>query len=38
VANIHEKTVRESIDMLLAIQNESIFSGKNPLSLAAAIL
>ena len=38
VANIHEKTVRESIDMLLAIQNESIFSGKNSLSLAAAIL
>jgi transcription initiation factor TFIIB len=38
VANISEKTVRESIDMLLAIQNETIFSGKNPLSLAAAIL
>jgi len=38
VANIHERTVRESIDMLLAIQNESLFSGKNSLSLAAAIL
>ena len=38
VANIHERTVRESIDILLAIQNESIFSGKNSLSLAAAIL
>lgn len=38
VANIHERTVRESIDMLLAIQNESIFSGKNSLSMAAAIL
>ena len=38
VANIHERTVRESIDMLLAIQNESIFSGKNSISLAAAIL
>ena len=38
VANIHERTVRESIDMLLAIQNESIFSGKNSPSLAAAIL
>lgn len=38
VANIHERTVRESIEMLLAIQNESIFSGKNSLSLAAAVL
>jgi transcription initiation factor TFIIB len=38
VADIQERTVRESIDMLLAIQNESIFSGKNSLSMAAAIL
>jgi transcription initiation factor TFIIB len=38
VANIHERTVRESIDISLAIQNESIFAGKNSLSLAAAIL
>jgi transcription initiation factor TFIIB len=38
VADIQERTVRESIDMLLAIQNESIFSGKNLLSMAAAIL
>jgi len=38
VANIHERTVRESIDMLLAMQNESIFLGKNSLSMAAAIL
>ena len=38
VANIHEKTVRESIDMLLAIQNESIFLSKNSLSLTAAVL
>ncbi len=37
-ANIGERAVRESIDMLLAIQNESIFSGKNSLSIAAAIL
>lgn len=37
-ANIHERTVRESIDMLLAIQNESIFSGKNTASLTAAVL
>jgi transcription initiation factor TFIIB len=38
MANIHERTVRESIDLLLAIQNENLFAGKNPLSLAAAIL
>jgi transcription initiation factor TFIIB len=37
-ANISERTARESIDLLLAIQNESIFSGKNSLSIAAAIL
>ncbi|HEU5120977.1 MAG TPA: transcription initiation factor IIB family protein [Candidatus Nitrosocosmicus sp.] len=37
-ANISEKTARESIDMLLAIQNENVFSGKNSLSIAAAIL
>jgi transcription initiation factor TFIIB len=38
VADIHERIVRESIDMLLTIQKESIFSGKNSLSIAAAIL
>lgn len=38
VANIYERTVKESIAMLLAIQNETIFSGKNTVSLAAAIL
>jgi transcription initiation factor TFIIB len=38
LANIHERTTKESIDMLLAIQNESIFSGKNSPSMAAAIL
>jgi transcription initiation factor TFIIB len=37
-ANISERTARESIDLLIAIQNESIFSGKNSLSIAAAIL
>jgi transcription initiation factor TFIIB len=37
-AQISERTARESIDMLLAIQNENIFSGKNSLSIAAAIL
>ena len=37
-AKISERTARESIDMLLAIQNENIFSGKNSLSIAAAIL
>jgi transcription initiation factor TFIIB len=37
-ANISERTARESIDMLLAIQNENVFSGKNSLSIAAAIL
>lgn len=37
-AEISERTARESIDMLLAIQNENIFSGKNSLSIAAAIL
>jgi transcription initiation factor TFIIB len=37
-ANINERAVRESIDMLLAIQNESTFIGKNTLSVAAAIL
>ncbi len=36
--NIRERTVRESIDLLLAIQNETVLSGKNSLSLAAAIL
>ena len=36
--NISERVVRESIDILLAIQNENIFSGKNSLSIAAAIL
>lgn len=38
MANINERIVRECIDVLLAIQNESIFSGKNSLSIAAAIL
>ncbi|VFJ13246.1 transcription initiation factor IIB [Candidatus Nitrosocosmicus franklandus] len=37
-ANINERTARESIDLLLAIQNENIFLGKNSLSIAAAIL
>jgi transcription initiation factor TFIIB len=37
-ANINERTARESIDFLLAIQNENVFSGKNSLSIAAAIL
>ena len=37
-ANINERTARESIDLLLAIQNENVFSGKNSLSIAAAIL
>jgi len=37
-ANISERTARESIDMLLAIQNENVFVGKNSLSIAAAIL
>src|SRR6188472_3666904 len=37
-ANIKEGTARESIDLLLAIQNEHVFSGKNSLSIAAAIL
>lgn len=37
-ANISERTARESIDLLLAIQNENVFSGKNSLSIAAAIL
>jgi transcription initiation factor TFIIB len=37
-ANIDERIVRASIDMLLTIQNESIFSGKNSVSIAAAIL
>ena len=37
-ADINERTARESIDMLMAIQNENIFSGKNSLSIAAAIL
>ncbi|HEU5119859.1 MAG TPA: transcription initiation factor IIB family protein [Candidatus Nitrosocosmicus sp.] len=37
-ANISERTARESIDMLLAIQDENVFSGKNSLSIAAAIL
>ncbi len=36
--NIKERTARESIDLLLAIQNEHVFSGKNSLSIAAAIL
>ena len=37
-ANISERTARESIDMLLAIQKDNTFSGKNSLSIAAAIL
>jgi transcription initiation factor TFIIB len=37
-ANINERTVRESIDMLLAVQNENTFTSKNTLSVAAAIL
>jgi transcription initiation factor TFIIB len=37
-AHINERTARESIDLLLAIQNENIFLGKNSLSIAAAIL
>ena len=37
-ADINERATRESIDMLLAIQNESTFTGKNTLSVAAAIL
>ena len=37
-ANINERTARESIDLLLAIQNANVFSGKNSLSIAAAIL
>jgi transcription initiation factor TFIIB len=37
-ANINERTARESIDLLLAIQNENVFIGKNSLSIAAAIL
>jgi transcription initiation factor TFIIB len=36
--NINERTARESIDLLLVIQNEHVFSGKNFLSIAAAIL
>jgi transcription initiation factor TFIIB len=38
VVNIHERAVRESIDMLLAVQNENAFTGKNTLSVAAAVL
>jgi transcription initiation factor TFIIB len=37
-AKIKERTARESIDLLLAIQNENVFLGKNSLSIAAAIL
>lgn len=37
-ADISERTARESIDMLMAIQNDSTFAGKNSLSIAAAIL
>jgi transcription initiation factor TFIIB len=37
-ADINERAIRESIDMLLAIQNENAFTGKNTLSVAAAIL
>ncbi len=37
-AEITERAARESIDLLLAIQNENVFSGKNSLSIAAAIL
>ena len=37
-ADINERAARESIDMLMAIQNESVFAGKNTLSIAAAIL
>jgi transcription initiation factor TFIIB len=37
-ASISERTARESIDMLMAIQNDSTFAGKNSLSIAAAIL
>lgn len=37
-AEISERTARESIDTLMAIQNENVFSGKNSLSIAAAIL
>ena len=37
-ANVSERTARESIDMLMAIQNDSTFAGKNSLSIAAAIL
>ena len=37
-ASISERTARESIDMLIAIQNDSTFAGKNSLSIAAAIL
>lgn len=37
-SDINERTARESIDLLLAIQNESVFSGKSSLSIAAAVL
>jgi transcription initiation factor TFIIB len=37
-ANINERAARESINMLVAVQNENTFSGKNTLSIAAAIL
>ena len=37
-ANISEKSARESIDMLHAIQYDNTFSGKNSLSIAAAVL
>lgn len=37
-ANINEKIARESIDMLLVIQNDNTFSGNNSMSIAAAVL
>jgi transcription initiation factor TFIIB len=37
-ANVSGRTARESIDMLLAIQNGTTISDKNSLSIAAAIL
>lgn len=37
-AQISERTAREAMDTLMAIQNDNAFSGKNSLSIAAAVL
>lgn len=37
-AKISERTAREAMDTLMTIQNDNAFSGKNSLSIAAAVL